>query len=44
MDDQNKTPSVALIMGSQSDWDTMKFVEKTLVDLEIPVTTNSFCS
>ena len=39
MDDQNKTPSVALIMGSQSDWDTMKFAEKTLVDLEIPVTT-----
>ena len=39
MDDQNKTPSVALIMGSQSDWDTMKFAEKTLVDLEIPVIT-----
>ena len=39
MDDQNKTPSVALIMGSQSDWDTMKFAEKILIDLEIPVTT-----
>ena len=39
MNDRNKTPSVALIMGSQSDWDTMKFSEKTLVDLGIPVVT-----
>jgi 5-(carboxyamino)imidazole ribonucleotide mutase len=26
-------------MGSQSDWETMKFSEKTLRDLEIPVVT-----
>ena len=39
MDDQEtKLPQLPIIMGSQSDWDTMKFAEKTLVDkLKIPV-------
>ena len=39
MIDKHNTPSVALVMGSQSDWETMKFSEKTLRDLEIPVVT-----
>jgi len=39
MIDKHNPPSVALVMGSQSDWGTMKFSEKTLRDLEIPVVT-----
>ena len=39
MIDKHNHPSVALVMGSQSDWETMKFSEKTLKDLEIPVVT-----
>ena len=39
MNDKHNPPSVALVMGSQSDWETMKFSEKTLRDLEIPVVT-----
>ena len=39
MIDKHNPPSVALVMGSQSDWETMKFSEKTLRDLEIPVVT-----
>ena len=31
MIDKHKPPSVALVMGSQSDWETMKFSEKTLI-------------
>ena len=33
------SPSVALIMGSQSDWETMKFSEETLLTLKIPCVT-----
>ena len=33
------SPSVALIMGSQSDWETMKFSEETLLTLKIPFVT-----
>ena len=36
MDNENITPLVALIMGSQSDWETMKFSEDTLLTLKIP--------
>ena len=36
---KHNPPSVALVMGSQSDWETMKFSEKILRDLEIPVVT-----
>ena len=39
MIDKHNPPSVALVMGSQSDWETMKFSEKTLRELEIPVVT-----
>jgi 5-(carboxyamino)imidazole ribonucleotide mutase len=39
MIDKHNPPSVALVMGSQSDWETMKFSEKTIRDLEIPVVT-----
>ena len=39
MNDQNITPLVAIIMGSQSDWETMKFSEKILIKLKIPFTT-----
>jgi len=39
MIDKHNPPSVALVMGSQSDWETMKFSEKTLRDLEIAVVT-----
>ena len=35
----NGKPYVALIMGSQSDWETMKFSEKTLKQLKIPFIT-----
>ena len=36
MDNENIIPVVALIMGSQSDWETMKFSEDTLLTLKIP--------
>ena len=36
MDNKKITPLVALIMGSQSDWETMKFSEDTLLALKIP--------
>ena len=39
MNYQNMTPSVAIIMGSQSDWETMKFSEEILIKLKIPFTT-----
>ena len=39
MDNQEIKPSVAIIMGSQSDWETMKFSEKTLINLNIPFIT-----
>ena len=39
MNNQNLTPSVAIIMGSQSDWETMKFSEEILIKLNIPFTT-----
>ena len=39
MNNQNVTPSVAIIMGSQSDWETMKFSEEILSKLNIPFTT-----
>ena len=32
-------PLVALIMGSQSDWETMKFSEDILIELQIPFIT-----
>jgi 5-(carboxyamino)imidazole ribonucleotide mutase len=39
MDNENIVPLVALIMGSQSDWETMKFSEDTLFKLKIPFVT-----
>jgi 5-(carboxyamino)imidazole ribonucleotide mutase len=39
MDNENVIPLVALIMGSQSDWVTMKFSEDTLLKLKIPFVT-----
>ena len=39
MDNEKITPLVALIMGSQSDWETMKFAEETLLALKIPFVT-----
>ena len=39
MDNQKTKPSVAIIMGSQSDWETMKFSEEVLVKLKIPFIT-----
>ena len=39
MNNQNITPSVAIIMGSQSDWEIMKFSEEILIKLNIPFTT-----
>ena len=39
MNNQKLTPSVAIIMGSQSDWETMKFSEEILIKLNIPFTT-----
>ena len=39
MDNKKITPLVALIMGSQSDWETMKFSEETLLELKIPFVT-----
>ena len=39
MDNQEVNPSVAIIMGSQSDWEIMKFSEEILIKLEIPFIT-----
>jgi len=39
MDNENIIPLVALIMGSQSDWETMKFSEDTLLTFKIPFVT-----
>ena len=39
MDDQEIKPSVAIIMGSNSDWETMKFSEEILINLKIPFIT-----
>ena len=39
MKNQKTLPCVALVMGSQSDWETMKFSERTLNELKIPVIT-----
>ena len=39
MNNQDITQSVAIIMGSQSDWDTMKFSEEILIKLKIPFIT-----
>ena len=36
MEQINGKPIAALIMGSQSDWETMKFSEQTLNQLKIP--------
>ena len=39
MEQINGKPIAALIMGSQSDWETMKFSEQTLSQLKIPFIT-----
>ena len=39
MDNQETKPTVAIIMGSQSDWKTMKFSEEILIKLKIPFIT-----
>ena len=39
MNNQVIKPSVAIIMGSQSDWETMKFSEEILIKLKIPFIT-----
>ena len=39
MNDQDIKPSVAIIMGSQSDWETMKFSEEILIKLKITLIT-----
>ena len=39
MDKKKIKPSVAIIMGSQSDWETMKFSQETLIKLKIPFVT-----
>ena len=39
MNNQIIKPSVAIIMGSQSDWDTMKFSEEIFVKLKISFVT-----
>ncbi len=39
MNNKKLTPLVAIIMGSQSDWETMKFSEEILIKLNIPFTT-----
>ena len=35
MDNEETKPSVAIIMGSQSDWETMKFSKEILIKLNI---------
>ena len=39
MEQINGKPIAALIMGSQSDWETMKFTEQILIELNIPFIT-----
>ena len=39
MNNLDTTPLVSIIMGSQSDWETMKFSEKILIKLKIPYIT-----
>ena len=39
MNNQNISPSVAIVMGSQSDWETMKFSKEILIKLKIPFIT-----
>ena len=39
MDNEETKPSVAIIMGSQSDWETMKFSKEILIKLHIPFIT-----
>ena len=39
MDNEVTKPSVAIIMGSQSDWETMKFSKEILIKLNIPLIT-----
>ena len=39
MNNEVTKPSVAIIMGSQSDWETMKFSEEILIKLNIPFIT-----
>ena len=39
MNNQVIKPSVAIIMGSQSDWETMKFSQDILIKLNIPFVT-----
>ena len=39
MNNQIIKPSVAIIMGSQSDWETMKFSEEILIKLKVPFIT-----
>ena len=39
MKEIKEKPLVALIMGSQSDWETMKFSENILIELQIPFIT-----
>jgi 5-(carboxyamino)imidazole ribonucleotide mutase len=34
--DESTSPLVGIIMGSQSDWETMEHAAKTLEDLEVP--------
>jgi len=36
VEQQNDTPMVAVIMGSKSDWDTMRLASDTLTQLGIP--------
>lgn len=36
MNNLDTTPLVSIIMGSQSDWETMKFSENILIKLKIP--------
>ena len=39
MDNQEKRETVSIIMGSQSDWETMKFSEEILIKLKVPFIT-----
>ena len=39
MKETKEKPLVALIMGSQSDWETMKFSDDILIELQIPFIT-----
>ena len=39
MNDRDIKPLVAIILGSQSDWETMKFSEEILIKLDIPFIT-----